>query len=83
MTRIIALALAIFAGGIASASDDDGKLDMAKADQIKTQLMAEGYEVRKVEMEDGLYEAYAMKDGERYEIYLDSDLNIVKSKRDD
>ena len=34
MTRIIALALAIFAGGIASASDDDGKLDMAKADQI-------------------------------------------------
>ncbi|QFT92785.1 hypothetical protein FIU86_08010 [Roseovarius sp. THAF9] len=83
MTRIIALALVIFAGGIASASDDDGKLDMAKADQIKTQLTAEGYEVRKVEMEDGMYEAYAMKDGERYEIYLDSDLNIVKSERDD
>ena len=34
-------------------------------------------------MEDGLYEAYAMKDGERYEIYLDSDLKIVKSERDD
>lgn len=83
MTRIIALALAIFAGGLASASDDDGKLDTAKANQIKTQLIAEGYEVRKVEMEDGLYEAYAMKDGERYEIYLDSDLNIVESKRDD
>lgn len=83
MTRIIAFALAIFAGGLASASDDDGKLDMAKAEQIKTQLTAEGFEVRKVEMEDGLYEAYAMKDGERYEIYLDSDLNIVKSKRDD
>ena len=83
MTRIIALALAICAGGIASASDDDGKLDMTKADQIKTQLTAEGYEVRKVEMEDGLYEAYAMKDGAHYEIYLDSELNIVKSERDD
>ena len=83
MTRFIALALAIFAAGIASASDGDGKLDMAKAEQIKTQLTADGYEVRKVEMEDGMYEAYAMKDGERYEIYLDSDLNIVKSERDD
>ena len=83
MTRFIALALAIFAAGIALASDGDGKLDMAKAEQIKTQLTAEGYEVRKVEMEDGMYEAYAMKDGERYEIYLDSDLNIVKSERDD
>lgn len=83
MTRIIALALAITAGGFASASEDDGKLDLAKAEEIKTQLSAEGYEVRKVEMEDGLYEAYAMKDGERYEIYLDADLNVVKSERDD
>lgn len=82
MTRIIALALAIAAGTIAHASDNM-MLDTAKAEAIKTQLTEQGYEVRKVEVEDGMYEAYAMKDGERYEIYLDADLNVVKSERDD
>ena len=83
MTRIIALALAIAAGTLAHASDDDIMPDTAKAEAIKAQLTEQGYEVRKIEMEDGLYEAYAMKDGERYEIYLDAGLNIVKTERDD
>lgn len=83
MTRIIALALAITAGSMAHASDDYMKIDPAKAEQIKAQLSAQGYDVRKIEMEDGMYEAYALKDGARYEIYLNKDLSIVKTEIDD
>lgn len=79
MKRIIATALAITAGTGALASDDYGALDT----DIRGKLTAEGYEVRKIEAEDGRYEAYALKDGDRYEIYLDRDLKIVKTKMDD
>lgn len=34
-------------------------------------------------MEDGLYEAYALRDGARFELYLDSDLNIVQGADSD
>lgn len=83
MTRLIALAIAIAIGGFAHASDGYASLDAATSDKIKTMLTSEGYEVRKVEVEDGMYEAYAMKDGKRYEIYLDRDLKIVKTEQDD
>ncbi|HKK85740.1 MAG TPA: PepSY domain-containing protein [Roseovarius sp.] len=83
MTRIIALALAITAGTVAQASDDYVKMDTAKAQQIKAQLTEQGYDVRKIETEDGMYEAYALKDGARYEIYLDKELNVVKTELDD
>ncbi len=83
MTRIIALALALGLGSIAQASDDNGMIDAAKAEQIKAQLTEQGYDVRKIEMEDGQFEAYATKDGKHYEIYLDSDLNVVKTEQDD
>ena len=46
-------------------------------------LTAEGYEVRRVDSEDGMIEVYALKDGARLELYLDSDLNIVKTKGED
>lgn len=83
MTRMIALALTIALGTAASASDDDILADTATAQKITTHLTEQGYAVRKIELDDGLYEAYAMKDGQRYEVYLDSALNIVKIERDD
>lgn len=83
MTRIIALALAITAGGMAQASDDYMKIDPAKAEQIRAQLGAQGYDVRKIEMDDGLYEAYALKDSVLYEIHLSQDLTIVKTELED
>jgi len=82
MTRIIATALAIFAGGLAAASDD-ATPDAATRDAIESKLAGQGYDVRRIEAEDGMYEAYALKDGERYEIHLDGDLDIVRSERDD
>ncbi len=82
MTRIIALALALSLGGIAQASDYQ-KIDPAKAEEIKTMLTEQGYEVRRIKSEDGLYEAYAMKDGVKYELYINEKLEIVRSKQDD
>ena len=82
MTRIIALALALSLGGLAQASDH-GTLDSAKVEEIKATLTEQGYDVRRVKTEDGMYEAYAMKDGQRMEIYLDDNLEIVKTKVDD
>lgn len=83
MKRIIALALAIAAGTAALASGSNPPVDPATAEAITARLTAEGYEVRKIEADDGLIEAYALKDGLRYEIYFDQTLEIVKSERDD
>ena len=84
MTRIIplALALAVSLGGIAQAWDHE-KIDPAKAEEIRATLTAQGYDVRRVKTDDGMYEAYAMKDGQRVEIYLDTDLAIVRTEIDD
>ena len=83
MTRIIVTLLAIAAGTAAVASDSWRALDDATRDGIRSKLEQAGYEVRKIEIEDDLFEAYALKDNQRYEIYLDRELNIMKTKLDD
>lgn len=50
--------------------------------RINTSLTEQGYQVGKIKIEDGLYEAYAKKDGMRFEVFLDSDMNIVRVKED-
>ena len=50
--------------------------------QIKDSLKAQGYEVGKIKIEDGMYEAYAKKDGKKYEVFLNEQLEIVKTKDD-
>lgn len=77
---VLALALGLSSGG-ALASEGVKLSDAAKA-QIREKLVAEGYEVGKIKTDDGLYEAYAKKDGRRYEIYLDAQMNIVRTKED-
>lgn len=75
---LVALALAQPAtGALAAGIPAD---TMAK---IRTTLTEQGYEVRKIKMEDGLYEAYAIKDGVKQEIYLDADLKVVRTKGND
>lgn len=51
--------------------------------QVRTILEAEGYEVRQIQTEDGMIEAYALKDGERFEIYLNASLEIQRIEQDD
>lgn len=51
--------------------------------KIRTHLTEQGYEVRKIKSEDGLYEAYVIKDGKMLELYLDEQMQIVRTKTDD
>ena len=42
-----------------------------KPEQVEKLLTEQGYEVRKVKVEDSCLEAYATKDGRRMEVYVD------------
>lgn len=58
-------------------------LDQKTEQAIRERLTNQGYEVRKVKVEDGMYEAYVMKDGKRAEVILNKDLEVVRVKSDD
>ncbi|MCU9846434.1 PepSY domain-containing protein [Defluviimonas sp. WL0024] len=70
-----ALALACAFPAVASSMPD-----AATQAKITADLKAQGYEVRKIDSEDGMIEVYAVKDGKTYELYLDANLKIVRSK---
>ncbi len=76
---------AVFIGALSAPAfaSDTVALNNETEQKIRTMLTEQGYEIGKVKMEDGLYEAYARKDGKRFEIYLDADFAIVKTKQDD
>ena len=80
-TRQFALAIAIcsFAG---AALAESLTITAEAENRIKTTLTEQGYEVRKVQVEDGAYEAYALKDGKKYEIYMDDKFQVVNVKED-
>lgn len=82
--RVVALSLAVAAAaGGAFAEDSHGiQLTAENEAKVKTTLTEQGYEVRKVQIEDGTYEAYALKDGKKYEIYMDAQFQIVNVKED-
>lgn len=85
MFRSTALALALslsLPAGVALASSD-ATLSPETIAAVTQKLTDEGYEVRSVQMEDGMIEVYAMKDGKKYEMYLDDQMNVVKSEMDD
>lgn len=50
--------------------------------KIKDTLTAQGYEVGKIKIEDGMYEAYAKKEGKKFEVFLNEKLEVVKTKND-
>ena len=55
-------------------------LTQANKDSITQILTEQGYTVGKIKLEDGLYEAYAKKDGKKLEVFLDEAFQIVKIK---
>ncbi len=65
---------------------NDAKCTVAESEwvgkeAVTKKLEAEGWKVRKVKMEDGCYEAYALKNGERAEVFLNpKTLEIVRIK---
>jgi hypothetical protein len=74
------LALALLVPVAAFASDDKPSAEVEA--KIRTTLTEQGYEVRKIEKEDGLYEAYAIKDGKKLEIYMNDKMEIIRVKED-
>jgi hypothetical protein len=72
----VALVLASAAAPVL-ASDEVSEADKA---QITTMLTEMGYEVRKIEIDDGELEAYVVKDGKAYELVLERTFEIVESK---
>lgn len=83
MIRILARPLAlvvVLAGTTFPALASDGGVPEASQSAVREKLVAQGYDVRAIKMEDGMIEVYATRDGQRHEIYFDSSLNIVKDK---
>lgn len=80
-TIVLATAIAIPATNVYASSSV--RLPDAVVQEIRTKLTEQGYDVRKIKMDDGLYEAYVIKDGQRLELYLNTDLEIVGQKTDD
>ncbi|MCX7299035.1 MAG: PepSY domain-containing protein [Rhodobacterales bacterium] len=73
-----ALAVAFTLTGTLAHAADEASLTDAKKAEITTLLVAQGYEIRSIQIEDGMYEVYAIKYGATAELYLDDNLNIVK-----
>lgn len=81
MTKFIVTALTAFT--LAAPAMASPTIDADTQALVREKLTAQGYEVRKIDSEDGMIEVYALKDGGRFELYLDADLNIVRSKTED
>ncbi len=82
MTRIAAFMTALVLAAPVFASTD-GLVDKATQEKITADLTAQGYDVRKIQMEDGMVEVYAMKDGKKLELYLDATGKVVTTKSAD
>lgn len=79
--RMSGLAVAILAltAGAAFAEAD---LTPEMKTKIEDMLKAQGYEVGKIKVEDGNYEAYVKKEGEKMELILNDKLEIIKTEND-
>lgn len=78
--KTIAATLLVCAAIAAPAFAEDAAVDAATQEKLTAQLAADGYEVRKIQTEDGKIEVYAVKDGKTYEMYFDSDLKLIETK---
>ncbi len=65
-----------------SAFASDVVLNDENTAKIREMLTEQGYEVGKIKLEDGMYEAYARKDGGKYEVFLNGAFEIVIVKED-
>lgn len=69
------LTAALLAAPMARA-ESEGTPDAARTEQITAALVALGYDVRRLALEDGMIEAYAVKDGQTCEVYLTEALTL-------
>jgi hypothetical protein len=75
-TILAAIATAIITASPALASDDDcghsATGQRMQQQDVRARLVEQGYDVRRIKLEDGCYEAYAIdRDGRRVELDID------------
>lgn len=58
---------------------EGGDVDAATEAKITELMTAQGYDVRKMEMEGGMLEVYAVKDGKTFQVFYDDKLALVKT----
>lgn len=88
LTKLLIGALALTLGAGTVLALEKGDVLGTDAAAVRQALEAQGFEVRKIEAEDDeggeAMEAYALKDGERFEIYVDPETGAVEQiKQDD
>ena len=77
-SRLLPAAIAFLLMAVPSFADGEDTVDAATKEKLTALLVAQGYEVRKIEHEDGLIEVYVVKDGATEELFFDADLNPVE-----
>ena len=78
---ILAAALLVATPVLALDLAPDTELGKTEA-EVRTALTVLGYDVRKIEMEDGEIEAYVVKDGQMAEVYVDPASGKIKKIED-
>ena len=63
---------------VPSFADGEDTVDAATKEKLTALLVGQGYDVRKIEHEDGLIEVYVVKDGATEELFFDEALNPVE-----
>ncbi len=81
--KIILPGLFVTVMAAAAHASDTVELTDENTTKIREMLTEQGYEVGKVKIEDGLYEAYARKDGKKYEVFLNAEFAVVRTELDD
>lgn len=78
--------LVSLAAGSAAASDlcDVAKADRQPIDALQSKLEAEGWDIKKIKVDEGCYEAYAINaEGQRVEAYFNPQtFELIKSEID-
>jgi hypothetical protein len=86
ITIASAFALALMSGTAMASSDkcNEPSDKWMSMDEARAKVTAMGYDVRKVEVDDGCYEAYGIKNGRKYEVYINPvTAEIVELEEDD
>lgn len=83
--RITALgAILAVPAGLAAADVSQGSYSGKTAAEIRQQLEAQGYQVRKIDADDGYLEAHAVLNDRRYEIKVDPQTGkVIRIELDD
>lgn len=80
---LLAVALILPAAAFASSVTPASEPSAEVVSQIHEILSAQGYQVEEIELEDGGFEVETSKDGAAFEVYMDAELNILKTEEED